>query len=958
MIFNIENKENYFSSLSSLPVAIVVADVETRLIMFVNREAENLWKYSSSEMLGKPQSILHSKYWNDVGKETFSKDAKKLLEGNISVGTRNSALCSDGKEIPIEISAIMVELEGKKALVGTFISIEKREKTFEILQLREQELEAILQNSQVGVMYLKGGRFLAKANKRLAEILGYNSPQEMKGISMQKLHLSDERFTWFGKYHYDTLRLNKSTHIQYKLRKKDGSPVWVSLSGKAIDTNTPADLDKGVIWIIDDISDYKNLEETLQANNKRLNNLLENINGISWEYDLETDRFTYVSVNTERILGYKQEEWINNDSWASMLHPEDREQAVSFCAIETKNGKNHSLEYRMVKKDGNVIWVLDIVTLAKDKSGKPITLFGFILDITKSKNDQLKVEKDHKFLQSIIDGVYDPIMVIREDYTIEVMNSALKNQMNSIELEDPHAPKCYEVSHNRSTPCDTAEHPCPLRDAIEKKEYVKVIHRHKNEEGEESFVELGATPLFDEHGKCIGIIESSRDITEHLATLNELQTKSTLLNFQAHHDSLTGLPNRILYQDRIERAIEKAKRSQKLFMLLFIDLDHFKEVNDSLGHDVGDEVLLEASKRLALCIRAEDTLARLGGDEFTVLLEDMDKIQDVIGVSQKILNTFKEPFSVKGHKLYLTCSIGISIYPNDGVLANDLLKFADNAMYKAKAEGRNNFQFYTKEMTEIAFERIMLESNIRQAIINSEFVVYYQPQYNGKTKKMIGVEALIRWQHPSIGIISPGKFIPLAEESGLIIEIDNWVMRTAMVQIKEWRSKGYTPGILSLNLSIKQLESSTFVSNLQSMLEEVQFKPEWLKLEILERDVMNNPQENILKLSLLHELGIQLAIDDFGTGQSSLTYLKRFPVDQLKIDQSFIRDLKNNEEDDAIVLVVIALAKALKLEIIAEGVETKEQLDFLLENGCENIQGYYFSHPLTKEDMLKVLEKK
>jgi diguanylate cyclase (GGDEF)-like protein/PAS domain S-box-containing protein len=958
MIFNVENKENYFKDLASLPVPIVVADVESRLILYVNEEAQKLWQQSADKLIGKPQTILHSAYWNERGRETFTKDIQKLLNGGTSVGVRNSALCADGTEIPIEISAIMVKIEDKTALVGTFISIEKREKAYCLVQSKEQELEAILENSQVGVMYLKGGRFLAKSNKKLAEILGYDSIDEMQGISMEQLHLSKERYIWFGKYHYDTLRLNQSTHIQYKLKKKNGDAVWVSLSGKAIDTHVPADLDKGVIWIIDDISDYKNLEETLQSNNNRLNNLLDNINGISWEFNLLTNRFTYVSANMKRILGYEQSEWTTLDSWAGMIYPEDREKTTSYCMIETQKGKNHLMEYRMVKKDGSVIWVLDIVTLAKDKDANPITLFGFILDITKSKLNQLQIEHEQKYLQSIIDGIHDSIMVIKADYTIEVMNKTLKDSIDSNIVEDCSQPKCYEILHKRTTPCDTDEYLCPLRDVMQSKKYTKVVHTHKNEKGTDCFIELGATPLLDDNDECIGIIESARDITEHLETLNELQIKSTLLDFQAHHDSLTGLPNRTLYQDRIERAIQKAKRSQKYFMLLFIDLDHFKEVNDSLGHDVGDEVLLEVSKRLSQCIRAEDTLARLGGDEFTILLEDIEKIQDVSIVAQKILHIFKEPFIEGKHKLYLSCSIGISIYPDDGIEANDLLKYADNAMYKAKSEGRDNFQFYTREMTEIAFERIMLESNIRQAIINDEFVVYYQPQYNGKTNELIGMEALIRWKHPTMGIISPSKFIPLAEESGLIIEIDTWVMKKAMQEFKTWYEMGLSPGVLSLNLSIKQLESSSYLDKLQEMLKQIEFNSHWLKLEILERDVMHNPHDNVLKLNMLHNLGIQLAIDDFGTGQSSLTYLKRFPLDQLKIDQSFVKDIKLDEEGDAIVLAVIALAKALKLDIIAEGVETKEQLEFLLKNGCENIQGFYFSHPLEKGEMEKLLQKK
>ena len=954
-IIKIDNKKEYFKHLSSLPIPIVVADTESRLILYVNPKAEDLWMRSADELVGSKQTILHSDYWNEKGRETFSRDFEALKNGRPASITPNAALRADGVEIPIEISAIMINIEDKLALVGTFISTQQREDAYKKLNVKVDELDAIFKNSQVGIMYLKGGRFLHKANQKLADILGYDSPDEMHGISMEQLHLSKERFIWFGEHHYESLQMNKSTHINYQLRKKDGKGVWISLSGKAVDSNIPADLNKGVIWIIDDISDYKSLEATLKTQNENLENLLKNINGISWKYDIKSNKFTYVSANAKQILGYDLDEWSDFDSWKMMVHPEDREEAASYCAIETQKGKDHFMEYRMLKKDGSTVWVLDIVSLSKDENGTPKTLFGFILDISKQKNDQLKIAHDREYLQNIVDSVQDPIMVIKNDYTIELMNKNLQEKLPLMNIEDIQNPKCYEVSHNRKSPCDGSEHPCPLQQVIDTNSYTKVIHKHTNKDGKSNFVELAASPLLNDKNECIGIVESAHDITEHLDMLDELQTKTALLDFQAHHDELTGLPNRTLYHDRVEQAIEKAKRLNKKFVLIFIDLDHFKEVNDSLGHDAGDKVLLESTKRLGTCIRSEDTLSRLGGDEFTILLENIDKIQDVSVVAQKILDTFEQPFILEGHTLYLSCSIGISIYPDDGLLANDLLKYADNAMYKAKDEGRNNFQFYTKEMTELVFERMMLESNIRQAIKNNEFVLYYQPQYNANTNELIGMEALIRWQHPTLGIIPPSKFIPLAEESSLIIEIDNWVMKNAMEQVAQWHKMSLKTGILSLNLAIKQLESSHFLETLQATMNDTSFETQWLKLEVLERDVMKNPQDNVEKLNLLHELGIKLSIDDFGTGQSSLTYLKRFPLDQLKIDQSFVRDIHEDEEDDAIVITIIALAKALKLDVIAEGVETKEQLDFLLENGCENIQGYYFSRPLSTEDTEKLL---
>ena len=775
-------------------------------------------------------------------------------------------------------------------------------------------------------------------------------------VSLCKSYISLRRDLSGGKHHYEPLRNHESTHINYQVRKKSGESVWVSLSGKAVDTNTPADLDKGVIWIVDDISDYKELEHSLTTHNLRLQNLLDNIKGISWEFDLAANKFTYVSANAEDILGYKHSEWSDLESWEKMIHPEDREKTVEYCSVETKKAKDHVMEYRMLKKDGSTIWVLDIVSVGVGDDGVPRILYGFILDVTKQKTDALQVAYDKKHLQNIVNSVPDPLMVIKEDYNIDLMNEATKAKLSTLTLADPEHPKCYEVSHGRSTPCDGGEHPCPLAEVMQTNTSTKVIHNHQGIQGESHYVELAASPLLNEKGECVGIIEAARDITKHLETLDELRSKSVELDYQAHHDALTGLPNRILYHDRIDQAITKAKRFHKKFVLFFIDLDHFKEVNDSLGHDAGDRVLLDASQRLESCLREEDTLARLGGDEFTVLLEDIEQVQDVSSIAQKIIEAFRRPFMLDGHQVYLSCSIGISSYPNDSTNASDLLKFADNAMYKAKSEGRDNFQFYSKEMTELAFERLVMESNIRQAIKNEEFRVYYQAQYNASKESLIGMEALIRWEHPTLGLVPPSKFIPLAEESSLIIEIDNWMMQHAMKQFSSWYKEGLNPGVLSLNLAIKQLESPTFLERLQVYMQEADFQPEWLKLEVLERDVMQKPEKSVEKLELLHELGVKLAIDDFGTGQSSLTYLKKFPLDQLKIDQSFVRDIHQDADDDVIVTTIIALAQALHLDVIAEGVETKEQLDFLLESGCENIQGYYFSRPSDASATKKLLQ--
>ena len=437
----------------------------------------------------------------------------------------------------------------------------------------------------------------------------------------------------------------------------------------------------------------------------------------------------------------------------------------------------------------------------------------------------------------------------------------------------------------------------------------------------------------------------------------ELQEKTSELQILAHHDALTALPNRVLFTDRLEQGITKAKRNQTGLALFFIDLDKFKHINDSLGHSVGDSVLKIVARRLKGIIRKEDTLARLSGDEFTIIMEELTHPEDASFMGEKILNTLTEAIEIDEHMLYISGSIGISLYPQDSSAAQSLLKYADTAMYKAKEEGRNNFQFYSAEMTEFALERMEIKTKLRQAIENEEFVIHYQPQINTKTNTLVGVEALVRWQHPIKGLLSPDTFIPLAEETGMIVKIDQWVMETAMQQIARWYKEGLNPGVLAVNLSIKQLECNDFLEKIQTRLQTYHFNPKWLELEITERQMMKKTDEIITKLNQIHDLGISISIDDFGTGYSSLSLMKRLPINRLKIDRSFIKDIPEDKEDIAIIKSIIALAKSLNLNLIAEGVENAEQKKFLILHGCTHIQGHYYGRPIPAAKMRELLFK-
>jgi diguanylate cyclase (GGDEF)-like protein len=436
-----------------------------------------------------------------------------------------------------------------------------------------------------------------------------------------------------------------------------------------------------------------------------------------------------------------------------------------------------------------------------------------------------------------------------------------------------------------------------------------------------------------------------------------LEEQKNELHHQAHHDYLTGLPNRVQFQKRVQEITSKSDHNHRSVAILFIDLDNFKNINDSFGHDIGDKVIDIAAERIQGCIRKDDFLARFGGDEFVVLIDYFDDKDDLESIASHIISCISDPIEIERRSMFVSCSIGISLYPDDTVSFQDFIKYADTAMYKAKERGRDNYQFYSTDMTEHAFEKILMETSMRFALEKEEFVVHYQPQVDAVTEKIIGVEALVRWDHETMGLVSPGTFIPLAEESGLIIALDQWVMKTGMAQIKAWYDKGYAPGRLSLNLSTKQLQQHDFLSTIECMLEETGCKAEWIELEVTESNIMHNILEAINTLNQLRDLGIHIAIDDFGTGYSSLSYLKRLPVNKLKIDRSFIIDIPGNKEDAAITNAIIAIADSLNLTVIAEGVESKKQKKYLLENGCRYIQGYLYYRPMAADKMEAILQK-
>lgn len=442
-----------------------------------------------------------------------------------------------------------------------------------------------------------------------------------------------------------------------------------------------------------------------------------------------------------------------------------------------------------------------------------------------------------------------------------------------------------------------------------------------------------------------------RDITERKQVEEQLYRL-------AHHDTLTELPNRILFHDRLRQAKAHANRYRHQVALMFLDLDRFKIINDTLGHPVGDKLLQEVARRLTDCVREVDTVARIGGDEFTIVLVNIVSVEDVKRVAQKILKALSAPFMVDDYELYVTTSIGIALYPGDGENLDNLVKKADIAMYHAKGEGRNTFKFYVPKMDANADKRLLLETSMRKALDNGEFRVYYQPKVDIASKRITAMEALLRWQHPTLGLVSPSEFIPLAEETGLIVPIGEWVLRTACLQNRAWLEMGLPPMKVAVNLSGYQFQQRNLLGMIRTVLADTGLDADLLELEITESVIMQNPDFAVAVLGEIRDLGVHISIDDFGTGYSSLAHLKRFSINTLKIDKSFVRDVEINSADAAIATAIIAMGNSLNLTVIAEGVETEGQLSFLSENKCDEVQGFLFSTPMPSDEVADFLRSR
>jgi diguanylate cyclase (GGDEF)-like protein/PAS domain S-box-containing protein len=678
-----------------------------------------------------------------------------------------------------------------------------------------------------------------------------------------------------------------------------------------------------------------------------LSAFLEHIPDRVYFKDLDS-RFVRISRSLATHFGLSDPAQALNRTDSDMFSSEHAEQALADEQAIIRTGQQViGKEEKETWPDGREAWTSTTKVPLRNLEGQIIGTMGISRDITERKQAEAGRSVETMLLEAQSETTIDGILAVDESEHIILTNRKFGLQFGipdeSLRTRDDRIVLKHVMAK--------VEAP----DAFI--ERVRYLYGHRDEKSMDEFklkdgkiFDRYSAPLIDSNGQYRGRIWYFRDITDRKLAQERVK-------FLAYYDALTGLPNRTLLRDRLDKALAGARRRRAIVALLFLDLDRFKTINDSLGHTVGDLLLQEAAKRLTSWVREQDTVARLGGDEFLVVLNDVKSIPDAAIAAERLMDTMTTEFVVQDHSLSIGCSVGIAIFPEHGADCETLIKNADAAMYNAKENGRNNFQFFTDDMNAQVVKRLTLENGLRSAMAKGEFFLVYQPQMSIATGRITGLEALLRWQHPSLGLVPPDEFIPIAENSGLILLIGEWALTTACRQARKWQEEGLPAVRVAVNVSAVQFRQEGFCDLIGRALQETGLAPQYLELEVTESLLLANTDMTLAVVRELRTIGLTLAIDDFGTGYSNFSYLRKLRVSRLKIDRSFIRDVTVNPDDAAITTAIISMAKSLHLDVIAEGVENEGQVSFLLANHCDEIQGYYLSKPLAVDEVADSLRR-
>ena len=807
-----------------------------------------------------------------------------------------------------------------------------------LAQLAQQDSDnryrIIVETAQEGIWTIDNNEHTTFVNPKMADILGY-SQQEMSGKSLYDF-MDDEGHAIAAK-NIERRKSGITEQHSFKFKHKNGNDIWTELQTSPLLDNYGNYA--GALAMVSDITDRYLSDKALRESEKKYRQLFENMTtGFALHEVIFDDHgkpcdYRYLEINPafEKLTGVPASALLGKT--VLEILPETEQYWIDVYSRVAITGE--PVAYQNYSRELDKTY--DTWAFSPEKNQFAV-IFTDISERKKSEDEVAALaERLALATHAAQIGIWD----------WAITNNTLTWDDRMFELYDINKNDfsgAYEAWIASVHPADMDYINQSLQDSFSGTTPYDVEFRIIWPDGTVRYIKADGHVVYDDTGKAVRMTGTNYDITDRVHSQEELR-------FLAHHDALTALPNRTYFMDHLSRALKRATRNNKSVAVFFMDLDRFKNINDTYGHETGDKLLQLIAECLSKEVRGSDTIARLGGDEFAVILEDIQNDDDIIMTAEKILSLLSRPFVIENIEFYGTTSIGISLFPDDATTSQSLLKNADTAMYQAKAQGRNTYQFYSKELSTKARERMILENNLRRALEHNEFVLYYQPQIELETQRLVAIEALVRWQHPELGLVPPAHFIPVAEETGLIVALGKWVIETACYQIRSWQKQGLPVVPVSVNLSGRQFINGSIAKTISQALAKFDLAPSLLEIEITEGVMMLNPESSAHTLAELSEMGIRIAIDDFGTGYSSLSYLKTYPIDTLKIDQSFVRDITSDPNDLSIVVAIIAMAHSMRLRVIAEGVETEKQLGILSSYKCDCVQGYLFSHPLPADLM-------
>jgi len=786
------------------------------------------------------------------------------------------------------------------------------------------------------------------SNRHLGQTLGYNRTElAQMGDRFWELLLHPE-----DAQHYQALRQQQRDnghahplHCQLRFRHRDGSWRCYDIREQLL-TRDSDGLVTRIIGVGKDVTVQIEASQSLRDSEQRYRMLAESISDVIFSTDSQL-QLNYVSPSVQAVLGY-QAEWIFANGWQSIIANPAQLTGIYSLMERVSKAMGDTQQLAHLRRDlPTQLFLFDC--LRADGRKIPIELrlvlvwddnerFEGVLGVGRDISQQRRAEKDLRMAATVFEHSTSAILITDPAGYIVQANEAF-SRVSGYAVSDvlDQLPGMLTVDEQQEGHLRYVLKQLHQRGSWEGEVWLK------RRDGDRYPAWVGITAVLDDEGDLASYVCFFTDISERKASEQRIHRL-------AYYDALTHLPNRTLFQDRLHTALQQAERQKAWVVLMFLDLDRFKPINDSLGHAAGDRMLKDMALRLLACVDDDDTVARMGGDEFTLLLQPRASremaLNRAIHVAENILASLVRPFVLESREFFVTASIGIALSPQDGSELSQLMKNADTAMYHAKERGKNNFQFYQAEMNASALERLELESDLRHALEQNEFILYYQPQFSGDGKRLTGAEALLRWRHPTRGLVPPGDFIPVIEELGLVVDVGDWVLREASRQLKAWHKAKVRVPKVSVNISARQFSDGQLGTRIATILDETGLPPACLELELTESILMREVNEALQILASLKRLGLSIAVDDFGTGYSSLNYLKQFPIDVLKIDRTFVDGLPEGEQDAQIARAIIAMAHSLNLAVIAEGVETHEQLEFLREHGCDEVQGYLFGRPM------------